>query len=86
VRELLLGAAGAAALVAALHFLKFWRQSADRLFVLFAAAFTMMAVNHAALALTDPESEFRVAIYFVRLVAFVFILVAIIDKNRSGGR
>jgi uncharacterized membrane protein len=83
VRELLHGAAAAASLVAALHFLKFWRRSADRLFALFAAAFTMMAANHVALGLTDPESEFRVAIYCVRLVAFLFILVAIADKNRS---
>jgi uncharacterized membrane protein len=72
-----------ASLVAALHFLKFWRHSSDRLFALFAAAFTMMAVNHAALGLTDPESEYRLAIYCVRLVAFLFILVAIVDKNRQ---
>lgn len=81
-RELLSGAAAAASLVAALYFLKFWLRSSDRLFALFAAAFTMMAVNHTALGLTDPQSEFRVAIYCVRLVAFLFILVAIIDKNR----
>ena len=81
-RELLSGAVAAASLVAALYFLRFWRRSSDRLFALFAAAFTMMAVNHVALGLTEPDNEFRVAIYCVRLVAFLFILVAIIDKNR----
>jgi uncharacterized membrane protein len=82
VRELLAGAAAMASVVAALYFLRFWRHSSDRLFALFAAAFTLMAVNHAALGLTDPDSEFRVAIYCVRLAAFFFILVAIVDKNR----
>lgn len=81
-RELLSGAVAAASLVAALYFLRFWRRSSDRLFALFAAAFTMMAANHVALGLTEPDSEFRVAIYCVRLVAFLFILVAIVDKNR----
>jgi hypothetical protein len=43
-----------------------------------------MAVNWAALAFTQAD-EVRTAFYVVRLVAFVLILVAIIDKNRSRG-
>jgi hypothetical protein len=79
-----LGAVAAASFMAALHFLEFWRRSADRLFATFAAAFAMMGINAAALALTEPESEFRVAIYVLRLASFVLILVGIVDKNRSG--
>lgn len=82
-RELLAGAITAAAAVAALYFLKFWRRSHDRLFALFAAAFALLAVNGIAVGLTHSGGEFEVAIYLVRLAAFVLILVAIIDKNRG---
>lgn len=82
-RNLLSGALGAGTLAAALFFLKFWRQTADRLFAFFAAAFVLLAVNAVALGLTDTTGEFRVALYGIRLVAFLVILYAIYDKNRS---
>jgi O-antigen/teichoic acid export membrane protein len=82
-RELLSGTIAAAAFVAALYFLKFWRRSADRLFALFAAAFGLLAVNAVALGLPHPVGEFEVAAYLVRLAAFILILIAIFDKNRG---
>jgi hypothetical protein len=82
-RDLLSGALAAGTLAAALFFLKFWRQTADRLFAFFAAAFVLLAVNAVALGLTDTTSEFRVALYGIRLIAFLVILYAIYDKNRS---
>lgn len=85
-RQLLSGIVAAGALVAALSFLKFWRHSADRLFAFFAAAFGLMAVNHLALGLTQPEDEVRVLIYCLRLAAFVLIIAAILDKNRAPRR
>lgn len=85
-RELVSGVLAAGFGVAALHFLRFWRQGADRLFVLFGAAFGLMAVNSVLLGLTGPEDEVRVLLYGIRLVAFVLILVAIADKNRSSSR
>ena len=81
-RELLSGIIACGSFVAALHFFKSWRRSGDRLLVLFAAAFALFAVNGVALALTDQEAEVRVLLYAVRLVGFLLILVAIIDKNR----
>jgi hypothetical protein len=80
----MLGAIVMASVVAGLFFLRFWRRTRDRLFLMFAAAFWLMAVNWAALAFTQAD-EIRTAFYVVRLVAFVLILVAIIDKNRSRG-
>lgn len=56
-RQLLQGAVAAASLVAALHFLKFWRRSGDRLFAFFAAAFAVMGANGVALGLTDPDNR-----------------------------
>lgn len=82
-REILSGIIAAGALVAALHFLKFWRRSDDRLFGFFAAAFLLLSVNGVALGLADPESELRVYLYSVRLSAFTLILLAIFDKNRA---
>jgi hypothetical protein len=82
VRELIAGALASGFAVAALHFLRFWRRAADRLFALFACSFALMAVNSVLLGLTEADDEVRVLLYGVRLVAFVLILVAIIDKNR----
>lgn len=70
--------------VAGLFFLRFWRETRDRLFGIFAGAFWLLAVQRLLLALfQDPDSE-QVWLYGIRLLAFVLILVAIIDKNRGG--
>jgi hypothetical protein len=82
VKELLSGIIACASFVAALHFFRSWRRSGDRLLGFFAAAFAVFAVNGVALGLTDPDAEVRVYLYTVRLIGFLLILVAIIDKNR----
>jgi hypothetical protein len=68
--------------VAATFFLRFWRKTRDRLFGLFSLAFGVLALNWAALAFTRTD-EIRTWLYGVRLVAFLVILYAIIDKNRA---
>lgn len=70
-------------LVAALFFLKFWRRSGDTLFAIFAAAFLLLALGQALLALSDVPVEERSWIYLVRLAAFVLIIGGIVHKNRS---
>ena len=70
-------------LVAGLFFLKFWKQSRDRLFSLFAIAFFILAGQRLALVLTTQNSENTILLYVVRLAAFLVILAAIVDKNRS---
>lgn len=69
-------------LAVALFFLRFWSASRDRLFLLFSAAFAILAVQRVALALTRATMEDQTAFYLMRLAAFVVILVAIVDKNR----
>jgi hypothetical protein len=82
-----LGAVVMACGVAGLFFLRFWRRTHDRLFAIFAAAFWLLGLNWLLLAFTDPEAETRrVALYTIRLLAFVLIIVAIIDKNRASRR
>jgi hypothetical protein len=79
----LLGLIVMAELVAAGYFFKFWRQTRDRLFLAFAAAFLIEAINRASfLSLDDPASGSPV-IYGVRLLSYLLILAAIADKNRK---
>jgi hypothetical protein len=83
--QLISGALVMGYFIAGLYFLRFWRDTRDRLFGIFAAAFWLLAAQRAALALaSDPTGE-QSWLYAVRLLAFVLILAAIIDKNRSGG-
>lgn len=70
-------------LVAALFFARFYRDTADRLFLWFAAGFVMLAVQRALLAAADLFPVDPTWYYVIRLAAFVLILAAIVDKNRS---
>lgn len=84
--SVLLGAVAMASSIAALFFLRFWRQTRDVLFLLFALAFAVDAATRLALGLKPVSDEQEPLFYFARLVTFALILVAIIHKNRGGGR
>jgi hypothetical protein len=73
----------AAALVIAAYFFRYWRQTRDRLFLGFAAGFLVFAMSRFILAFLDEDDEGRVFVYALRLLAFLLILAAIVDKNRS---
>ena len=81
--QLVAGALTMGYLVAALFFLKFWRDLRDRLFLLFAAAFGLLAVQRVLLALVADTPEASLPLYGLRLLAFLIIIAAIVDKNRS---
>jgi hypothetical protein len=81
----LTGALAATSLVAGLLFLRFWRLSGERLFAFLAIAFAALALNWTWLGVFQPVVETRHYVYLVRLLAFVLILVGIIDKNRRAG-
>jgi membrane protein CcdC involved in cytochrome C biogenesis len=76
------GATVLACMGIALFFVRFWRSSGDRLFAIFALAFTVFAANRLILVLLSDENENTTYVYLVRLVAFVLIILAILDKNR----
>ena len=84
--EFLTGANATCAMVAGLFFFRFWRQTADRLFASFAFAFWLLGIHWIFLAATAPDQEIRPLLYGIRLVAFLLILGAIIEKNRSRKR
>jgi hypothetical protein len=59
-----------------LFFVRFWRSSRDRLFLFFAIAFALLGIIWASLAVVHWV--------LVRLIAFLLIIVVVIDKNRRG--
>jgi Family of unknown function (DUF5985) len=69
--------------VAGLFFLRFWRETRDRLFLIFAGAFWLLGLQRLALAFSRNMVEDDTGLYLVRLFAFLLILGAIVDKNRS---
>ncbi len=67
-----------------LFFFRFWRKSSDRFFLFFACAFWLLAIERILLLAVGSDEEAKAYIYIVRLIAFLFILYAIFDKNRAG--
>lgn len=79
--SVMLGAAAMASLVAALFFLRFWRQSRDNLFLWFSVAFAIDSVTRLLLGLGHIANEQEPLFYLARLATFCFILIAIVQKN-----
>jgi amino acid transporter len=81
------GAMMAAYCVATLFFVRFWRKAGDRLFLAFAMAFGLLALQRLGLTVSaaNPGDD-DTWLYVVRLMAFLIILWAIVDKNRSATR
>jgi uncharacterized protein DUF5985 len=72
-------------LTAGLFFLRFWRHTRDRLFAIFAGAFWLLALQRAVLTVAVHHGQEGASwIYGLRLLAFLLILAAIVDKNRAG--
>ena len=80
------GAIMMACWVAALCFLKFLRKTGDRLFAIFALAFFMMGLERLVLSLYGAPNEADPLVYVVRLLAFLLISYAVVDKNRARPR
>lgn len=77
------GALAMGYLVAAAFFARFHRRSRDRLFLWFAFAFGLLAFQRIALTVTTGWVEDATWLYGLRLAAFLLIIAAIVDKNRS---
>lgn len=70
-------------LAVGLFFVRFWKVTRDRLFLLFGVAFFVEGLNRAAIAFSARPNEAHLSFYVVRLLSFALILVAIIGKNFS---
>jgi len=77
------GIISAGYLACGLFFLRFWSRSRDFLFLAFAAAFWLLALNVALVVLIPQPDEDRSWYYLIRVVAYVLIVTAIVRKNAS---
>ena len=83
--QFLNGGVFVACLAIALLFHRSYFKTRDRLFVFFAVAFVILAVERVVLGVsTYHGGEVNPYVYFIRLLAYVFIIIAIADKNRRG--
>jgi len=81
--QMLSGAIAIASLVAALFFLRFWRNTRDRFFLYFALSFALEGLNRIAMGLLVQLTEDNPLFYSVRVVAYGLIVAAIWRKNRE---
>jgi hypothetical protein len=86
IRAFFWGALFMASMTAATFFLRHWRSTRDRLFAFFAIAFAVMGLNWVSLTFIDPGEELRHILYLLRLLAFVLIIIGIVDRNRRSSR
>ena len=70
-------------MLAGLFFLKFRARSGDALFVKFAVAFWLLAINEIMLAVIQFPQADESWPYLLRLAAFGLIAVAILQKNAA---
>jgi hypothetical protein len=83
VRALVNGAVAMGCFVVGLFFWRFYRERRDALFALFGSAFWLMAGNHTILGLSQGTAETQLYVYVMRLLAFLLIIAAIVQKNRA---
>jgi hypothetical protein len=81
VNDFLWGAISAFCVAIAVRFAWFWRNTRDRLFLLFSLAFCAFGLNFILIEALHPADEARQWFYLLRLLAFVLIIAAIADKN-----
>ena len=84
--EFLSGAVSFGCFIAAVFFLRFWRKTADRLFLAFAVAFFLLALNQALAQWLGAADERVGYTYLLRVIGFLLILAGIVDKNLSNRR
>jgi hypothetical protein len=64
-----------------LFFARFWWRSRDLLFLAFAAAFWLLALNTALVVVVTGSDENKSWFYLLRVAAYVLIAIAVIRKN-----
>lgn len=77
----LVGVIAMGSLTASIFFLKFYTRTRDSLFLAFALAFGIEAINRAMTINMGNAHEASAWTYVVRLCAFLIILGAILKKN-----
>jgi hypothetical protein len=82
--DFLAGAAFMGYAASGVFFLRFWSRTRDSLFLTFAFAFWLLALNAALPALLGVPKEEQSPFFLLRLAAFVLIIIAVARKNLGG--
>jgi hypothetical protein len=77
-----LGGIVMASAAVSLFFIRYYRETRDALFLYFAAAFAVEAVNRTLLAFQATPDEASPYLYILRAFAYSLIVVGIYRKNR----
>jgi uncharacterized protein DUF5985 len=83
--EMLSGALLFSYFIAGIHFVHFWRRTSDKLFLHFAVAFWLFALNQIVTSIPVVTDETAGYEYLLRVLGFIVILVAIAEKNFGAG-
>jgi hypothetical protein len=67
--------------VAGLFFFRFWSRTRERLFVIFGAAFWLLAINQVLTNVSGPPSEELAYAYILRIVGYLMLIAGIVAKN-----
>lgn len=81
--EVFSGALMICCLTAGFFFLKFWKKTHDKLFMLFGLSFFLLSFERLVLGYIGANNEPSSSVYLIRLTAFLLIIYAIIDKNKA---
>lgn len=84
--DYLAGAITLGYLVAGAFFLRFWTKTRDRLFLAFGVAFALLALNQGLATWIEAGDERTPYVYALRVLGFILILAAIVDKNLASRR
>jgi hypothetical protein len=77
----LLGVVATTSLIASVCFLKFWTETRDLLFMAFSALFLIQLSSNVLTLFYEKPNEGNPFLYTIRLLSFLFLLLAILRKN-----
>lgn len=79
--EFLRGGTMVAMFGVAIYFLRFWRGTHDRLFLLFSLAFFVLSGSQVIVCWLGKTGDSSPGVYWLRLIAFLLIIAGIVEKN-----
>jgi hypothetical protein len=82
----LAGALALAQTLAGVYFIRFWRKTRNSLFLSFACAFWLLAINRVIISCLGDEDERAGHSYVLRVIGFLLILGSIIHQNIVASR
>lgn len=68
-------------IAAAMFFVQFYRETRDRFFLYFTAAFVLFAGNQSVPIAWHIDADSQAPIYIARLVGYLLIIIAVVQKN-----